>query len=100
MRYVYEDTYQIDVRLAVDFIPGRPAHTPRGEYAPIDPPDPPEASVVGIQVKEIQPTPRERWRDATPEEAAVLFAWADSIYDEIVSDAERQWYESREDRSA
>jgi hypothetical protein len=27
-----------------DYVPGRPAFTPRGEYAPIDPPDPAEVS--------------------------------------------------------
>lgn len=27
----------------VSFYPGAPAHTPRGEYAPIDPPEPAEA---------------------------------------------------------
>jgi hypothetical protein len=37
-----------NVTLDIDytFMPGRPAHTPRGEYAPIDPPEPAEVSLV------------------------------------------------------
>jgi hypothetical protein len=32
------------IEIAFDYAPGRPAYTPRGEYAPIDPPDPAEVS--------------------------------------------------------
>lgn len=54
-------TYWIDVpvdvegtevicRVTYEWTPGRPAHTPRGEYAPIDPPEPPEVSFMSIKV--------------------------------------------------
>ena len=32
------------LEITFDYVPGRPAFTPRGEYAPIDPPDPAEVS--------------------------------------------------------
>jgi hypothetical protein len=84
-RHTYETTYCLDVRFTVDFIPGRPAYTPRGEYAPIDPPDPAEIAVTGIEVRYDS---RQEWRQPTAHEGAVLEAWADTIHDEIVDDAE------------
>ena len=36
----------LTMQVTYDFIPGRPAYTPRGEYAPIDPPDPAEVLFV------------------------------------------------------
>lgn len=30
--------------------PGRPAYTPRGEFGPIDPPDPAEVELVGVKL--------------------------------------------------
>ncbi len=32
------------LEIEFDYTPGRPAYTPRGEYAPIDPPEPAEVS--------------------------------------------------------
>lgn len=32
------------LEIEYDYAPGRPAYTPRGEYAPIDPPDPAEVA--------------------------------------------------------
>ena len=34
------------VAITYDYTPGRPAYTPRGEYGPIDPPDPPEINLI------------------------------------------------------
>ena len=34
------------VEITYDYSPGRKAYTPRGEYAPIDPPEPPEINFV------------------------------------------------------
>ena len=34
------------IAIIFDYLPGRPAYTPCGEYAPIDPPEPPEISFV------------------------------------------------------
>ena len=43
-----------DVWVDYDFSPGMAAYTPPGEYGPIDPPEPPDAEVVGAQ-----------WRDCS-----------------------------------
>ena len=32
--------------ISYDYVPGRAACTPRGEYGPIDPPDPPEITIL------------------------------------------------------
>ena len=44
----FEDLERANPQLEItfDYTPGRPAFTPRGEYGPIDPPDPPEVSFV------------------------------------------------------
>ena len=42
--------YGHDMVVSFNYIPGRPAHTPRGEYAPIDPPDPPEIDIRRIEI--------------------------------------------------
>lgn len=34
------------IKIVYNYSPGRPAYTPRGEYAPIDPPDPPEVGYL------------------------------------------------------
>ena len=41
----HEVEYPI-LEIEYSFIPGRPAYTPRGEYAPIDPPDPAEVDFI------------------------------------------------------
>lgn len=45
----YEVAYP-EVAITYDYIPGRPAYTPRGEYGPIDPPEPAEVEFVGVRV--------------------------------------------------
>lgn len=38
------------VEITFSYWPGRPAFTPRGEYAPIDPPEPPEVEFVSAKI--------------------------------------------------
>lgn len=50
------------VAITYDYSPGCPAHTPRGEYAPIDPPEPPEVSFVSAELLNgdgLAPTPEQ-----------------------------------------
>lgn len=47
MDFTRLDEAETDVTVAYHFQPGRPAYTPRGEYAPIDPPEGPEVEIVG-----------------------------------------------------
>lgn len=42
-----DDEAETDVTVEYTFSPGRPAFTPRGEYAPIDPPEGAEVEIVG-----------------------------------------------------
>lgn len=39
-----------EVRITYRYSPGRPAYTPRGEYAPVDPPEEPEVDVVKVEL--------------------------------------------------
>jgi hypothetical protein len=41
---------EVACRITYTFQPGRPAYTPRGEYAPIDPPEPDAVEDVTIEV--------------------------------------------------
>ena len=43
---------EIDLLVKYDFTPGSRAYTPRGEYAPIDPPEPPEINVTDLCVRD------------------------------------------------
>lgn len=48
------------ISITFDYAPGRPAFTPRGEYAPIDPPEPAEVSFVSAELIDgdgLSPTP-------------------------------------------
>ena len=66
--HTYETTYshmsgdivtgEIELQFEFTFSPGRPAYTPRGEYAPVDPP---EAAEI-----EIQRVFEERWAKGKP----------------------------------
>lgn len=38
------------VAVTYDYTPGRPAFTPRGEYAPIDPPEPAEVNFISAEL--------------------------------------------------
>ena len=44
-----EAAYPI-VEITFKYWPGRPAYTPRGEYGPIDPPDPADAEIIGVKL--------------------------------------------------
>jgi hypothetical protein len=41
----YESAYP-EIEITYKFYPATPAYTPRGEYGPIDPPDPPEVEFI------------------------------------------------------
>lgn len=48
------------VRITYNFTKGRPAYTPRGEYAPIDPPEPAEVDLITATLIDgdgLDPTP-------------------------------------------
>jgi hypothetical protein len=45
----YEVAYPT-AEITFRYWPGRPAYTPRGEFGPIDPPDPADAEVVGVKL--------------------------------------------------
>lgn len=45
----YEVEYPT-VEITFSYLPGSPAFTPRGEYAPIDPPDPAEVEFVSAKI--------------------------------------------------
>jgi hypothetical protein len=44
------ETTTVKVEITYEYSPGRRAYTPRGEYAPIDPPEPPEVSFVSAKL--------------------------------------------------
>jgi hypothetical protein len=69
---------EINFLVKYDFYPGAPAHTPRGEYAPIDPPEAPEIDLNDLCVESWlagQPV----WRTATADEWA---DYAETLVDE------------------
>lgn len=41
-------TFEYDVTIKVAIYPGAPAYTPRGEYGPIDPPEPPAVEIRSV----------------------------------------------------
>lgn len=41
---------QPHLEITFKYLPGRPAYTPRGEYAPIDPPDSPEVDFISAKL--------------------------------------------------
>lgn len=48
-----DDEYEVsypEIEITYSYIRGRPAFTPRGEYGPIDPPDPAEVEVTGAKL--------------------------------------------------
>jgi len=45
----------------------RPAFTPRGEFAPIDPPEPEAIEIQSIEI-EVAPFDNKHWRDTTDDE--------------------------------
>ena len=45
-----DDTKVYEVTITYDYTPGSPAVTPRGEYQPTNPPEPPDISVRDIVV--------------------------------------------------
>jgi len=48
-----DDEYEVaypKIEIAYRYSPGRPAFTPRGEYGPIDPPEPAEVEFIGAEL--------------------------------------------------
>ena len=43
---------EVEILVKYDYTPGSPAYTPRGEYAPIDPPEPPDINVTDLCVRD------------------------------------------------
>lgn len=81
--YVAGET-QFRVCFNYSYTPGRPAFTPRGEYAPIDPPEPAEVEIGQIGIWEDA-----KWRHATKLEAAILTEWAEEhCLDDMIEEAE------------
>jgi len=89
----YEDDIgdmSIDVRFHYDFTPGKPAYTPRGEYAPIDPPEPPEVTVTYLEVRGVVDG-KLSWMKPTEAETALIMAWFNNNPDiewALIEDAE------------
>lgn len=44
------DEFEIPIKVYFTYYPGQPAYTPRGEYAPVDPPEPASVEVEKILV--------------------------------------------------
>ena len=47
MNFTRLDEAETEIVVGYHYTPGRPAFTPRGEYAPIDPPEGPEVEIIG-----------------------------------------------------
>lgn len=76
----------VSASIEFDFTPARSAHTPRGEYAPIDPPEPAIVDIVKVEL---------HLRDETivaPSWLRSLVQEDDFLYDQLVEVAET--YES------
>lgn len=58
-----------EVRITYTYLPGAPAYTPRGEYAPIDPPEPPEIEVTSVELLDAK---------GLAPDAARVRAWGDA----------------------
>jgi uncharacterized membrane-anchored protein len=96
-RIVYEDSNEneFDVLVAYSYTRGYPAFTPRGEYAPTDPPEPAEVSVNSLQVRPIHGRLSE-WKEPNAELAKAIhkFLDEDNNYEYLVNEAEadtREW---------
>ena len=82
------------VRITYRFTKGRPAYTPRGEYAPIDPPEPAEVDLISATLIDgdgLDPTPTQ------------VDEWAqdyldDAGYDYAIRNAIDEHYDMRSDR--
>jgi hypothetical protein len=55
-----------------EYTRGRPAYTPRGEYAPIDPPEPPELCILAVLVNGI---PAPQWFEIAVENSDKVNDW-------------------------
>lgn len=73
-----------DVWVDYDFSPGMAAYTPPGEYAPIDPPEPPEAEVVAARWRESSDA---SWRDC-PGWLVSMLSDDDDLRLSLIDDAE------------
>lgn len=81
---------EIDVLVKYDYTPGLPAYTPRGEYAPIDPPEPPEISITDLCVRDwVEGLPV--WRTAEKWELDQYGEMVmDQRFEDLCAEAERQ----------
>ena len=81
------DQHLFDVWVDYDYSPSVPAYTPRGEYAPIDPPEPATAEVVHARWRECSAGEGEKFQDC-PGWLISLMAEDDSLQESLISDAE------------
>lgn len=70
-----DDEAETDVTIGYTFSPGRPAYTPRGEYAPIDPPEGPEVEIVSVTMLADQTTGLRQPVELTPAETEKATDW-------------------------
>jgi hypothetical protein len=79
--FTYETTNEFDhvveeleVRVVYKYFPYQPACTPRGEYQPIDPPEPAHVEVEEIEIED-SPFDGKHWRQASDDEFDTLGDW-------------------------
>jgi len=83
---VGDDTVmECELTVEFEYTPGLPALTPRGEYAPIDPPEPPEANITEMVLRSpggvVYPVPD--WLDGAIVESVEL-------HDRLIEHAQSQ----------
>ena len=76
-----------DVWVDYDYHPGAPAYTPRGEYAPIDPPEPASAEIVAARWRLCSAPDDEKMSDC-PGWLIDMMSNDDSLNVALIEDAE------------
>ncbi len=89
--YSYEDgegnvLSEIELRIWFHYTPARPAYTPRGEYAPIDPPEPAEID-FDMAEEEAAPFNGRVWDKARPELQDWAGTWLENNESEAIEAA-------------
>ena len=80
-------TSELEIRVVYNFYPAQPAYTPRGEYAPTDPPEPASVELVNIQV-ERSIAGKMVWWDVDAFTYEQLSTWIETtLYDALLDDA-------------
>jgi hypothetical protein len=51
----------IDAEIDFTYRRGRPAYTPRGEYAPTDPPEAADVEIDGVLIQDVSKGPQKVW---------------------------------------